>query len=518
MLAGLVALAVGFLFAASVRDRIAPQSDLWDYAQEARQMARGEGFTSLYTYPVHLHSGEAPPFPVRWRLPLYAVLGAAMLRAGVPLPGGFLYLGAVTHALLVALIALLAMRLVGGVGAAGGGVAGGGAAGGNAAAAGGIAAASAILCPLFLDPYNPGMSQTLAAALGVVVWLIALAARGWRGAVLAAVAAAAAWYLRAESLLMAPLWAWALARASGPRRALVFLLCYAALCVPWLIALRLSEGHAVPLQGNPMLLYTPEYPGYSSSRSLDASLPGPLAYVLGHPGSFTLRYGKDLAGYVVDLLGGVGPLAVALFVAAAVLGAAGVSPLPLAMAIPAQVLAFSALERSPRFLVPVTPIACAMVGVAGASLLAHPRARRVIVPLVTALLLERAATLAFQWADARRREPPLPPALADALAPRAVRWPRPSILLTDVPDWAAWHLDRPALLLPLARDVDRLTATRAVSGILLSPRARARNVADADTTWVGVIDRGDAIPGFEGPDHLPGGARWYEPIGSRLDQ
>jgi hypothetical protein len=386
--------------------------------------------------------------------------------------------------------------------------------------AGAAAAACALLCPLFLDSYNPGMSQTLAAALGLGVWLIALGGASWGGTFLAAMAAAAAWYLRGESVLFAPLWAWAIARApgrggktdarhSGLGYAAAFLVVYAALCVPWLAALRIAEGSAAPLQGNPMLLYTHEYPGYSSTRSLGASLPGPLAYVLGNAGSFALRYLKDLAGYIVDLIGGLGPVAVALCVAGAVGGVVRILPLPLALAIPWQVLALSALERGPRFLVPVAPIACAAIGVAGASLLASPRARRFLLAIVGALVVERAATLAYQWTDARRKEPPLPVALARALAPRARAGPREALLLTDVPDWAAWHLDRPALLLPLSGDLNRITSARAVSGILLSPLARARHVSDADTGWVKVIDRGDSIPGFDRPEALPGGARWY---------
>jgi hypothetical protein len=517
-LAGLAGLAVGILFALSVRDRIAPQSDLWDYAQEARQLARGEGFTSLYTYPVHLRPGETPPFPVRWRLPLYAVLGAAMLRAGVPLPDGFLYLGAATHAVLVALIALLAMRLAGRLPVRGGPEAG--RTFGAAGVAGAAAAACALLCPLFLDSYNPGMSQTLAAALGLSVWVIALGGGGWGATILAAAAASAAWYLRGESVLFAPLWAWAIAgapgrggktgaRSSGLGHAAAFLIAYAALCVPWLVALRISEGSAAPLQGNPMLLYTHEYPGYSSTRSLGASLPGPLAYVLGNAGSFALRYLKDLVGYLLDLIGGLGPVSVVLLVAGAVIGAARILPLPLALAVPWQVLALSALERGPRFLVPVAPIACAAVGIAGASLFASPRARRFLLAIVGVLVVERAAALAHQRADAHRKEPPLPGALARALAPRARAWPRQALLLTDVPDWAAWHLDRPALLMPLSRDLNRSVSEHAVSGILLSPRARARNIADADTAWVRVIDRGDSIAGFDRPEPLPGGTRWY---------
>src|SRR5438093_11223233 len=95
----LLALAVGILFSRAAIPGIAPASDLWDYSQEARQIARGQGFTSLYTYPAFLDHWEAP-FPVLWRMPLYAALGALLLKVGIPLPAGFLYLGGLAHALL----------------------------------------------------------------------------------------------------------------------------------------------------------------------------------------------------------------------------------------------------------------------------------------------------------------------------------------------------------------------------------------------------------------------------------
>ena len=511
---GCAALFLGALFAASMTGRIAPQSDLWDYAQEARQLLRGESFTSLYTYPVHLSPGEEPPFPVRWRMPLYAVLGAGLLALGAPLPAGFLYLGALTHALLVALAWFLAVRIA------------------SSRWAGHVAAACAMLCPLLLDPYNPGMSQALAAALGVLVWLLLLAPGDAAGtgaaapgsaarSTLAGIIAAAAWYLRGESAIFLPLWFWA---ARTWRRRAAFVAVYAILCAGWLLALRAGTGDPAPIQGNPMLLYTREYPGYSSSRSFDTPMPGVLEYISTHTGAFALRYGKDLAGYVIDLLGGLGPVAVALGIAGLVLGAgrrpggsAAETPrtdvraalLPLALAVPWQILVFSSLERSPRFLVPVVPIGCALIGAVAGPALAERQSRRLLVVLAAALLLERGATVAFQRADAYRREPPLPRMLAAAVEPVAATWPRDALVLTDVPDWVAWRFDRPALLLPLHRDLDRVLAAQRVSAVLLSPRARARNEADGDSAWVALIERGASIPAFTGPARLPGGARLY---------
>ena len=124
----LAALLLGSVFAAAMLPRIGPSSDLWDYSQEARQLARGDGFTSLYTYPSVL-GHDQPQFPVRWRMPLFAAIGAGFLRLGMSLPAGFLILGAFAHALTVGLACYLAARL-------------------RSPSAGTIAAVIALACPL----------------------------------------------------------------------------------------------------------------------------------------------------------------------------------------------------------------------------------------------------------------------------------------------------------------------------------------------------------------------------------
>ena len=488
----LVALPAGLLFAHAALPGIAPASDLWDYAQEARQLARGDGFTSLYTYPVFLGQDQ-PPFPVRWRMPLYAVLGALLLRLGIALPAGFLYLGALAHAVLVALTYWLGARMVG-------------------TRAGAWAAACALCCPLLLDFYNPGMSQTSATVLGLGVWILLFGSGGVLAGALAGVAASGAWYLRGESVLFVPLWLWIAARGSERPwgRAAAFGAVYMALCLPWLIASHAGGG---TIQGNPMLLYTAEYPGYSSSRTLNATLPGMMEYVSSHPAAFAFRFAKDVAGYLLDLLDGIGPIAIA----AALIGvwlARGLRPLLrkhrlLLLAIAVQILAMSALERSPRFLVPVLPLVFVVLADAAAPVLAKITRREVLMGLILALVLERAARVGFQRGDGLRRFPPVATGTAGELRGRATSWPPGGLVLSDAPDWISWHLDRPAVLVPLWSQLDSLSAARPVAAIWLSPAARARNVADGDTSWVAAMDRGEQLRGFSGPEAMSGGSSLY---------
>jgi hypothetical protein len=183
--------------------------------------------------------------------------------------------------------------------------------------------------------------------------------------------------------------------------------------------------------------------------------------------------------------------------------------LPLVAAIALSVATFAAIERGSRHLLPVAPLACVLVGVAAAPALDRFCGRRMILALFALLLLERGATVAFHTRDAARRAPPMPRETLAALSPRAAAWPKDAILLTDVPDWAAWHLDRPALLLPLHRSLEPTLRDHGVSAIFLSPGARGRNAADGDTAWVGILDRSEPLPGFRGPAALPGGARLY---------
>jgi hypothetical protein len=498
----LLALVAGALFAHAALPRIAPASDLWDYSQEARQIARAEGFTSLYTYPVLL-GADNPPFPVRWRMPLYAVLGALLLKLGIALPGGFLYLAAVARALLVALTHRLGARL-------------------HSPLVGAWAAACALVCPLLLDFYNPGMSQVHAAALDLIAWMLVLGSGGALAAGLAALAAAGAWYLRGETLLFVPLWLWVAARpwsrAQGERprtrwpRALTFACVFAALCVPWMIV---SQRAGLAIQGNPMLLYTPQYPGYSSSRMLGASLPGILEYVLRHPGTFAFRFMKDIAGYLLDLADGLGPLVIGVGIAGMALGglrdvrsfARRYSSLLLAIAV--QILAMSALERSPRFLVPVVPFVLVLLGVVATPALERLARNRALVALLFLVVFERGARVLSQRDDALRRFPPVPASTETATTERARDWPREGLVLSDAPDWIAWRLDRPALFFPLMSQLDSLCAARPVAAIWLSPVARQRNIADGDTAWAGKMDRDDPIAGFGRPELLPGGARVY---------
>jgi hypothetical protein len=212
---------------------------------------------------------------------------------------------------------------------------------------------------------------------------------------------------------------------------------------------------------------------------------------------------------------GLGPVALGIAFAGVLWGGLHRAPevsrryAPFLVAIGFQILAMSALERNPLFLVPVVPLILVLLGIVAAPALQRIRHRQALTALFLLLALERGARVLYQRVDALRRFPPVPAGTAPALMERSQDWPRSDLVLSDAPDWIAWYLDRPALLLPLRAQLDSLAAARPVSAIWLSPGARARNVADGDTAWVGVMDRKESLRGFSTPEAMSGGSSLY---------
>src|SRR5256885_8238183 len=126
---------------------------------------------------------------------------------------------------------------------------------------------------------------------------------------------------------------------------------------------------------------------------------------------------------------------------------------PLLIAIAWQILAMSALERSPRFLTPVLPLACVVLGIAAAPGLARLARRRALIAVFTAIVLERGANVIYQRGDAHRRFPPVGPATESVLAERIRGWPPAGPVLSAAPHWAPRAPQRPAPFLSPLRQL-----------------------------------------------------------------
>lgn len=281
--------------------------DAFDYAQIAREIARGHGMSSLQAiYALHLdflrdHAGFAAPWPNLHRFPLPSLAQAALFRLlGADTPAVVAY-GAVFHAATAALLFAWARATLGT----------------------GAAAACVFLFTCngaMLESASSGLSEppvafffTLAAWAawrsreggGALPWLVAGAALG------------AATLARTNALLAAPVFALAAvvrsARQEGPtgaraRRAGGALALFAAgllgALVPWLLRNQELTGSPFFSLHGYFLLPSGTGPAW---EKWDLTVPWvrervpPLEFALAHPEALLAKWWRHLGALAVDL-------------------------------------------------------------------------------------------------------------------------------------------------------------------------------------------------------------------------
>lgn len=195
--------------------------DAHEYAEMARRLAHGDGFTTGVLYPAELWLGVGPDHPAVKFPPLWPLL----------LAGPFVLFGAhasvvhavvgVCFALLVALSAALAARLAGG-------------------AAGVVAALAVASCPLLLALSLDGVSEIpFALAVAAGFWLCAVEAPPWS----IGLACGLAYLTRYNGAVLLPMALGLLAVRRAPVRSLAACaLGFAAVALPWWIRNTLVAG------------------------------------------------------------------------------------------------------------------------------------------------------------------------------------------------------------------------------------------------------------------------------------
>ena len=215
--AALLAAAVFAAFGATDDARPLVYPDAYDYAQMGRQLARGEGFSSLQAFPFALawleREGEAtaPPWPNVWRFPLPVVSRALAFSVG-GVSDAVAHFPALLFSILTApLCFLLGNRLAGPV-------------------AGLVAAGVWIASPSQVQFAASALSEPGATLLAVAIALVALRVRDTAAARDVALLGALfglAWLQRSNLLALAPAALWWVASASRERRAARFASCIA---------------------------------------------------------------------------------------------------------------------------------------------------------------------------------------------------------------------------------------------------------------------------------------------------
>lgn len=287
--------------------------DAYHYAELGRQLYRGEGFTSLQTYPYILSWYEShgipltPPWPNVARFPLITVLYAAVFHLTGPTVDGVLLTGAVGFVLLAVCVTVLGARLF--------------------SPMVGLITGLAICFHGWLVSFVfSGLLETWAATLVVAVaWALLSAHRSLRHAVLLGLLLALAFLLRYDLLVLVPAAFFSLAFAHRQelwRSTLGIVLGFSTLVLPWV-------GRNLAVTGDPVAML-------SIDRNLfRASEMGADPYAKGIASSFFDQLAENLemifgklsswsyAFHRPELLAGEGNLWIALVAVASILWLGG---------------------------------------------------------------------------------------------------------------------------------------------------------------------------------------------------
>jgi hypothetical protein len=368
--------------------RLDHTSDTWDYLQEGRELYRGNGFTSLFTYPPHLPDAVDPIrigsdfsgddffdpscFPVLWRQPLYPMMIAgAFAVAGGPHPDAMLWLQGLGVVLLPLAAYFLGRRLLTPGWAA-------------------LAALWTLLSPLLLAARSPLVATTWFAgffALVVGVLLLVQRARGW---ILLGLLIGVAALLRMDTWILLPgllVMFWLSRETPGRfRGSAVVVLTAAVAFAPAVIRLGflVQDGFHNTLS----LVYhnTDTFPGWTSSRTLAVRELSAWGFVRDHMGEVLAKSGLNLLRYLRDLVLLPSPLlAPLLWFAVLRRGKTGRPRAFLAGGVVAAVtvlVVLSPMEYAARFLAPLVPL---MAVGAGLGIHALPRFRGLLAGTATAV-------------------------------------------------------------------------------------------------------------------------------------
>ncbi len=483
-------------------------SDAWDYLQQARQIASGAGFSSLFTYvpflPESVTPGGGPrvasqdpqttapaAFPQFWRQPGYpALLAGVFALSGSAHPDAMLLLQACFILLLPMATYVLGRTLLPPGWAA-------------------LAALWTLLAPVVLGAREPLVTTTLFASLVALLLAAVLVARrpiAWLGAGLLLGATA---LLRLETWILLPgllAAVWTSRRGMRLSAALLLLGGAALVVLPWHLRLIALTGD--PFFNATSLLFhdTRAFPGWEASRTLAVRAVSPWAFVAAHPGDVATKTGLDLARFLRDLALLPSPF-LAPFLWLAILRRGGEPRrraflAGLVTATVAVVAVLAPMEYAPRFLGPLVP-AFAVGAALGMSRL--PARRGLLASaatLVGAVLLaaslgargsEESALMAARGFNALLSEPGLR-ARAEA-----------SVVLTDAPTLYAWIWNRPAVWAPRPEDLPQVRALLPGSIALLTCAAGRGDTLERD-----LAEAYAAQGGTRAGSGCPSGVVWEE--------
>ncbi len=489
-----------------------------DYAQAARHLARGEGFTTSVVTPLSLRTvPRLDHHPELTRPPLHTCVVALCILIGGANDRAVAMGSVVFYLLTLLLVYLIARR-----------------------AFGDQIGVFAVLISLFsvplLEQAIAGLEVSLLTFLVTLVlglmlwWEVSGRPDGWRWPVAAGIVLGLGYLTRYEaiSFLVLVIVYWLLAdRRRAARRILLTVACFAVVVAPWVIRSSLIVGRPfISLRSYELVMMTDFSPMQTVLRGFEQAPMPPMLEAIQYPGAMVRKINRGLGGLYETIAGLGAPYVMPFFVVGLVLGSIrrryALFQWLLAGGFLLHALVLSLYMPIPRLLLPFAPI----VGILAAAWFAalvddyvHSRltsepdvfARRIrplgqltvvgpellgarlrYLALSVWLLVVCYPTVSFLFGTAAAREHPVVE-ICRALGRENTR-----LVATDIPWMVAWYADRTAMLLPQnERELAALDRSRIrADAIYLSPALMNMPATEGMQFWQSLGVSGRDFEGY----------------------
>ncbi len=470
-------------------------SDIWDYAQQGRELYQGNGFTSQFTYPVVLDQNPPGVFHNLWRPPLYPLLISLGYKiAGGPSINVLAFLGGLFLALTVVLLAKFAEDLLD-------------------SKYGWTVGIIYLLTPSVFSSTFTGLSEPLYAFL--VLWVFYLiygmekaSQPDWKYPLGIGVVLGLSWLTRSESLFILPIAAGAIwiisPQESRIKNLPAFLGGLLLVMSPWWIRNALITGNPFFNMSHDLwAMFTKEYPGWYRFRMTQETGVG-MGFFFTHIPELSLKFGKYLLSNFKSILK-LHTLMVPIFFVGLIwtgLGKGKKTCLALMISLGLTWLGISCLEADSRFFLGLLPV---MILFSGfflwkgieffAGILKMP-AKIILLIFMAALAVPVISLWTGKNNETVQQRAQVEESSRVSMAGKATL-DKKDVLLTDVPDLLAWYGDRRTAWLPLMKDLPQWTASHPeIKGIYLTHHIYKIQDDPDIREWKKIYLQTGDIPGF----------------------
>jgi len=484
-------------------------SDIWDYAQQGRELYRGHGFTSLFTYPVVYGQNPAGVFANLWRPPLYPLL----ISLGFKLAGGpsihvLAVLGGLFMALTVVLISRFAEELL-------------------ESPYGWTIGIIYALTPAVFKAAFSGLSEPLYGFLVLMTFYLfyrleKTAIKDWKLPLGIGMVLGLSWLARSESLFLVPVFLGFIGVISPKEKRWlnlsVFLGGLILVMSPWWIRNAMLTGNPFFNMSHDLwAMFTKDYPGWYRFRLAGNETLG-LGYLFTHLPELSFKFIKYLVYNFKGILK-LHTLMVPIFFIGFIwtnikTQTRTFQTLMLALAL--TWLGISCLESDPRFFLGLLPVIIVFAGyflwkgIVFFSGIIKLSSKLILIIYMAALAIP-VISLWTGKSIAGVQERSQAEEAARVATIENITVDKKMVVLTDAPDLTAWYGDRRTAWLPVMKDLPQLTANHPeIKGIYLTHHIY--QIADDPDIrqWKKIYGNAGDIPGFHLTRIYPDSSLYYE--------